>query len=154
MAKKIDERLIVNKVYTCKYCGNTYGEMETALHHLGGCLFNYDDNRACYTCKHAVEVKIAPYPGNENDYNDWGIMKYLGKYDYIKCGLTGEKQSEAELLSTTRDCWEKFDDQQMTREETAEYQSHIALIEQAIEEETAFGEYFQNDGYKEVIKDE
>lgn len=152
MAKKIDERLLVNKVYSCKFCGNTYGEVDTALHHLGECLFNYDDNRACYTCKHAVEVKVAPYPSNENGYNDWGIVKYLGKFDYIKCGLTQEKQTDEQLTTLDRNCWEKFDDKEMTREETADYQEHIKLIEQVIEDDASFGEYFKDDGYKEVVK--
>ena len=152
MAKKIDERLIVNKVYSCKYCGNTYGEVDAAEHHLGECLFNYDDNRACYTCKHAVEVKVAPYPQNDSGYTDWGTIKYLGKFDYIKCGLTDEKQTQEQLLATDRDCWEKFEDQSMDRFETEEYVEHMKLIEQAIQEEEAFGEYFKEEGYKEVNK--
>jgi hypothetical protein len=129
-----------------------FRKVETAEHHLGQCLFNFDDNRACYTCKHAIEVKVAPYPGNETDYTDWGTIKYLGKFDYIKCGKTDEKQTQEQLLSTTRDCWEKFEEQQMDRYETDEYVEHLKLIEQVMEDENAFGEYFQEEGYKEVSK--
>jgi len=150
--KKSNDKLIENIVYTCKYCGNNYGELESAEHHLGQCLFNYDDNRACYTCKHAVEVKVAPYPNNKSDYNDWGVLKYLGQFDYIKCGLTGEQQTESQLLDKNRDCWEKFDNQQMNQEKTPEYLEHEQLINDIVEEEFAFGEYFKEEGYKEVNK--
>jgi hypothetical protein len=40
----------------------------------------------------------------------------------------------------------------MDRFETKEYAEHIKLIEQVIEEEQSFGDYFQNEGYKEVNK--
>ena len=152
MAKKGNDKLIVNSIYTCKYCGNNYGELESAEHHLGQCLFNYDDNKACYTCKHAIEVKVAPYDKNKSDYTDWGILKYLGQFDYIRCGLTGDKQTQEQVLSTDRECWEKFENKEMDRFETEEYSEHIKLIEQVIEEEQSFGDYFQNEGYKEVSK--
>ena len=135
------EKIIENTVYSCGFCGKTYDGKDTAEKHLEECVFNFMDNRTCYTCDHAIIVKEAPY-GQQSGYKDRGTVNYLGYHDYIKCGKTGKKLEEEVLYDLNRECWDKFTDDKMTEERTKEYDEYLALVHQTIEEEEAFGELF------------
>lgn len=139
------EKIITNEIYSCGFCGANYEDKEKATEHMISCLFNFVDNKTCYTCEHAIEVKEAPFKGKESGYVSSKVINLLGPYDYIKCGLTKEKVEEEKLYELEQPCWVKFTEQDMKRETTEEYEAYKALVEEAIEQEEAIG--------KEILKE-
>lgn len=146
--------IIENVVYTCPFCGKSYDNKDSADKHMLSCWLNYQDTKHCLTCKHVVEIKQAPYQGNNSDY-EINLIEWLGPYDELGCNKDMCKGSctQSWLEEEHPECWEMFDkenDEKLT-EWTPEYIEFMELTMKAIEEdEELYNQIIGEDGLEVV----
>jgi len=147
---------VTNEVYTCPYCGKTYDTIESAIKHMDTCWFNYQDNKFCITCKNLVEVKVAPYKGNNNDY-ELNLIDTVGPYDQLGCdkSMCQGYLKQDWLEEEHPDCYETFDRNKdiVLKEFTPGYVEFMELTIKAIEEdEELYNQLLASDDIK-VVED-
>lgn len=148
--------IIENTVYSCPFCGKSYDVLDNGNKHMASCWFNYQDTKHCITCKHLVEVKIAPYKGNNNSY-ELNLVDVVGPYDQLGCNksMCDGYLKQDWLEEQHPDCYETFNkkEDKVITEFTPDYVEFMELTIQAIEEdEELYKQLLASDDIK-VVED-
>jgi hypothetical protein len=155
MLKQGDSKFITNEVYTCKFCGKTFDTVEAVNKHIDGCWMNYLENKFCFTCKNVVDIKQAPFKGNNNDY-EMNVCNIVGIYDTLGCNIDICKGNctQAFLEEEHPECYEIYDEKtdKPIVEYTAEYIEFSELLEEVIEEDDKIFEEIKAQDVKVIVK--